>query len=121
MWIAALISDIAQDITSGVQNRQSLKRQQKESKKAFESASKQYDENFAASEKAYGRQSELNKAQFNLAGKRFDQTKSSSVQALDDARDQTKSEWGNYLWGQKAEAGDAERAHDIKRIQRRGL
>jgi len=121
MWIAALIADIAEDIAGHASNVRDLKQQQKESKKAFEKATEQYNTQYEDTKLSYERQSELNQARFSLAGKGYDQSKSSSVQSLEDSRTQTKSEWGNYLWGQKRDAGDAERAHDIKRIQRRGL
>jgi hypothetical protein len=121
MWIAALIADIAEDITGHASNVRDLKQQQKDSKKAFNKASEQYNTQYKDSKLNYERQSELNQSRFNLAGKGYDQSKSNSVQSLEDDRAQTKSEWGNYLWDQKRDSGDAERTHDIKRIQRRGL
>jgi phage-related tail protein len=120
-WIAALIGAIVQDISSHAVKVHNVKQQQKDAKKAFDKATEQYNTQYEDTKLNYERQSELNQSRFNLAGKGYDQSKSSSVQSLEDDRAQTKSEWGSYLWGQKRDAGDAERAHDIKRIQRRGL
>ena len=117
MWVAALIADVAKDITGGIQQSISMKQQSKDAKSAFESTSQDLDKQYADSKQQYERGISLTDRKLALGQEELKNNKTKGLQGVEDAERTTRDQWGDYLSGQETKSADYERARDVKKVQ----